>query len=153
MTPGTPVKLPLSFKIFIGCVAVVVIAVVGYGLTLAGAPVSQRAKQLDTQRVTMLAQIVNTINGFWSARQRLPTSLVELSNLSTNGTVRYVDPVTDQWYEYRVLSSKTYELCGTFDSDTTQQAVTSQNPFDQTGFVHHGKGRFCMDNSVKIVSQ
>ena len=107
--------------IVLGFAVALVVGAVAGGLFVLGSPAEQRVRRLDTRRVTDLAQIRGAVDAYWTTHGRLPESVAALAAaqgpyLKTHER----DPVTGQPYEYRVLTTDTYELCGTFERESTE---------------------------------
>ena len=113
--------------------SVVVVAAVGTGIVLMGPPSEERLRRLDERRVEDLQQVSFSVNLYNNRHQRLPASLVEL--LAEPGmTFRPGDPVTEEFYGYRVLEPAKYELCAVFDRASTERRASVWS---------HGGGRHC----------
>lgn len=119
----------------------VVVAAVVAGLMVLGTPADERSRQVDARRVSDLLDIERGVTLHWRQQaadvRRLPASLDALSRAGTP-PVRQRDPITGEPYGYRVLSVSAYELCATFDGDSTEPLATPRRDT-----WSHGPGRQC----------
>jgi hypothetical protein len=116
-----------------GVLVVVVAAAVTTGIVIIGSPAEERTRRLDTRRVSDLRQISQSVEVYHTRHQRVPVSLDELSQEPGLAIVAR-DPVTGRPYGYQSIDSDSYQLCATFDRETT--AVRSD-------FWSHGSGMQC----------
>ncbi len=121
--------------------AVVVVSVVA-GIVVIGSPSEGRSQELDSGRIADLRSIMSATDLFWSRNDRLPTALEELSE-DPRTSVNTVDPGSAQPYSYRIVDEETYELCATFDSEST---ASPGRPM--ADFWGHGPGLQCFELEV-----
>lgn len=138
----------LGSKIFVGAIVVVVAAVAIGGLIVAGAPSQERARQFDSRRISDLQQFSQAIDQYWTRNAQLPQALTDMQNRREYYIPSLLDPRTQEPYEYRITAGKSYELCATFETDSsTDPAQTNYSqPYPVSGGVNfwaHGKGRVC----------
>ena len=144
---------PMAVKIFAGVVVTVVGAAVIYGLTLVGTPAQQRLITFDERRVSDLQQITWVVDSYWQRNDQLPETL-DVLRAPTYYVGSLQDPKTGEAYVYNVLSATSYELCTTFETDSSQ--IKSQAPprFPEGNtFWEHGIGRTCFDLEVQQPTQ
>ena len=96
-----------------------VVAVLVAALVQAGAPGAARERAADEQRVQDLQSISHAINAFHTSSHHLPASLDQLREQQAVYVQSIVDVGTGKPYEYRKTGPKSYELCATFDTDTS----------------------------------
>ncbi len=113
---------------------VIVVAAVGGGLFVTGAPSEQRLLRLDDERVGGLRMISSTASYRWDADQRLPDSAAELVNGQDLSRLPE-DPSSGQPYEYRITGPRAFEVCAVFDR--------SSRPGLAGDFWFHEAGRQC----------
>jgi hypothetical protein len=118
-------------------VAVSIIA----GVILVGSPAEGRREQLDSTRVEDLKRIMSATDSFWERNARLPESLEELTE-DARAEVSNVDPGSAEPYDYVVSGEESYELCATFDGESTAPVRSSAD------FWRHGAGRQCFELTV-----
>ena len=141
-------KQRLSKNILIAwLLAVVVLSGVIVGICLLDSPAQERLRRLDERRVDDLRELSYEVDFYWTRESTLPTSLEELSS-EPGVFVDLLDPETGQPYEYRVLSSNTYELCAVFALDTAEE----QERFYKDVWSH-GPGRQCFQLVARDVGQ
>ena len=129
-----------SSKVFVKIVIGVVVLAVGYGISLAGSPATQRSLQSDQVRASNLQQISFALDEFWVRNQILPEALEELQDSRYYFVESVVDPITKESYEYQVLGEKQYELCATFDLASRDNRAS---PRLSLKVWEHEKGRVC----------
>jgi hypothetical protein len=107
------------------------------GLMIVGSPGDERMRRLDDRRVRDLVDITRAVNGYWTKRARLPSSLDEL--LESPGTaVQSRDPTTGQPYSFGVLGVTTYEVCADFQRESREADSEALGRF-----WSHSSGRRC----------
>ena len=160
---GNKKKLGLKFKIFEWSIITVVVAVIVGAFIVIDSPTVRRMKRLDATRIERLSMLQNSIHEFygWGSRDlnygRLPVGLDELLQNSkmffAEDALLY--PVTRERFEYRVVSSRTYELCAIFDTEFTAED-DSLGSFEfepmsvnQPQRFYHGIGRTCFELYVE----
>ena len=129
--------------------ALAVIAAVVAGMLVLGSPASQRARRLDQRRVEDLRGAAAGVDLYWTRNARLPSSLDELpSELGSAPAPR--DPVSGQPYEYAVRDDRRYQLCATFERDSSTD-IDTYRPRDE--FWTHPAARHCFDLEAKRVER
>ncbi len=126
----------------VSATAAVIAAVIG-GLLLLGSPAQERMRRLDERRVADLRNIENVVKIYWTRHKSLPVSLESLSS-EPGVFVKRTDPEAGLPYEYKLLSSKNYELCAHFSHDTAEERNT---PYQN--FWSHGPDRQCFQLEVQ----
>jgi hypothetical protein len=139
-------------KAFAGIVAVLVIVFIGYGIVLTGTPGQQRQLQFDQRRISDLQQISYAVNAYWQSSEKLPAGFDDLKNQLYSYIQSVTDPKTQVAYEYRVLGDKTYELCATFETDSSKTAarLKAQVPFSEQSW-DHAAGRVCFERGAQVL--
>lgn len=127
---------------WLGRVAVVVVvAAIVLGLVASGSPQRSRLRALDARRVGNLKSIWNQLIVERSARRALPATLAELAaRPAAPASQNFRDPVTHDFYGYRVVDSTTVELCATF---ATEDSLVSPDGGESSLFWKHPPGRKC----------
>ena len=128
-------------------VTVVVVAAVIVGIILLDSPAQERLRRFDERRVGDLRELAYALDRYWTREGTLPSLLEELSN-EPGVFVELFDPETGQPYEYRVLSSNTYELCSQFARNTAEE----QDRFYRS-YWSHGPGRQCFQLEAQDVER
>ena len=84
----------------------------------------------------------------WQNKDNLPETLQELES-DIRGIRVPVDPETGSQYGYNVLGELTFELCGTFSTDSkdTVVPVRSKFPGVDVGW-DHGPGEVCFERTI-----
>lgn len=108
-------------RIFVGMVVGMVVIASIVGLFVAGSPGKERERRFDEQRINDLQHISSVIDMHYERVGRLPYDLGELT--TARDSVYRIDPMTDpatgELYNYGVMGEDTYELCATFDQEST----------------------------------
>jgi len=126
---------------------VAVLAVVIVGVTLLDSPAQERLRRLDERRLDDLRSITCKLDIYWTREGTLPSSLEELAD-EPGVFIELYDPESGQPYEYRVLSSNTYELCAQFSRDTAEE----RDRFYRENWSH-GPGRHCFELEAQDVER
>ncbi|MFA6039389.1 MAG: DUF5671 domain-containing protein [Candidatus Peribacteraceae bacterium] len=142
-------RVPQYSAIASGIVAL--LAVVA-GFFIIGSPFYQRQLRFDNRRISDLATLQNQVVEFWINKDRLPSTVDELRN-ELQGYIPPRDPVTDQPYEYRSVSSLSFEFCAEFATEQTKEDA-NRTPYGgpygepQAELWAHGKGRACFTRTI-----
>jgi hypothetical protein len=118
---GVYFERPQLLKLFTSIASAVVIISLVAGLFIIGSPASQRKLRDDMARANELQSIQWEIVSRYQQTGKLPFTLDELADpLYPQGKDRFLDPKTDEPYEYRTIASTTpsFELCATFELDS-----------------------------------
>jgi type II secretory pathway pseudopilin PulG len=127
--------------------SLVVVATIVAAIVVMGPPSTQRSSRLDERRVTDLGNLVQAIQAYREAHDRLPADLPVLA-AEPGSRLAIVDPDTAQPYGYAVLGAREYQLCARFDTDT---AATMEPPVAWVpGDWNHGIGTRCFKRSVVV---
>ncbi|MCK9361025.1 hypothetical protein M0Q28_02230 [Patescibacteria group bacterium] len=142
-----------AFRAFSGTVIVAVVAVVVAGLWLAGSPAEERARRLDSARISDMQNISNAIDQYYNANKMLPSDLDTLSKARETYYVNsVVDPETMLPYEYTIRDTDTYDLCATFATDNSQdqqQRPPEPYPTWESRFWEHKAERTCFNITAR----
>lgn len=132
----------------ISAVLVVVLAVgaVVGGFLLIGSPQRSRMLNFDRQRVSDLSDIRWQVEDYFLRNGTLPGSLSDLPNRP-----RVNDPKTNQPYEYKIVSSQTFEMCAVFALDTTSSQDQDYDNYYGRDYEwnYHKAGRQCFTTTVQ----
>lgn len=129
----------------VGLVAVVAVGVaVTLGLQGAGSPGAERSRRIDQRRVEGLRRIAETIDLYWTRQGGLPESLDPLIETASD-PVLFADPLTARPYEYRALTTSSFELCAQFDTESA--SVEPDN------FWRHPADRYCFEVEAESVER
>ncbi|MBP9822412.1 MAG: hypothetical protein KBC81_03160 [Candidatus Pacebacteria bacterium] len=132
--------------VFQAIIVGIVVLSLGYGFYLAGSPQNQRLVRFDEQKVSDLQNIQSYLVYSWYQQKgSLPKTLEQLNDPISSFMVP-VDP-QGQKYEYLLIGPHSFQLCATFNGDTTEKSVTAPNasPYDNW---QHGVGRICFDRNI-----
>ncbi|MBW4485537.1 MAG: hypothetical protein KME14_23630 [Tildeniella torsiva UHER 1998/13D] len=113
------------------------------GFWVLGTPGLQRDIAADQQRLQDVVAIAQRLHEQYLADDdsfELPATLdaIEMRN----------DPLTNQPYEYEQLSDRTFQLCATFDTDSSTYRLSDQNPTPEAQRWQHPEGRHCFEFDV-----
>lgn len=137
---------PRGVRVLVVSATAVVTAAVVAGLFLLGPPGEERARRMDERRTEDLRRIVSGNQVFWNRNGRLASSLTELgavpgSRLSTT------DPRTGTPYEYQTMDSLRYEVCATFERESSEMYYGGVDNWS------HGAGRQCFPQTVRATER
>ncbi len=135
-----------------GTVLVSIVLIVST-FVIVGSPQQARLNRLDTQRVSDLTSLSYNIESHYSEHQEFPETLDELSPIEMRYGDMQIDPLTDEAYVYEVLGDKAYQLCASFDTDTTDETKPRDggNGFDNEW--RHASGEYCFEKNVDRVTE
>jgi hypothetical protein len=135
-------------KLFSIIVTAVIVVLIVIALFLVGSPENERQRRFDEQRIQDLQQIrFNSIDAFYRENERLPDSLQETRAATPMRGMAFLDPVTEDPYEYTRVSSSTYELCAVFDMPSESEMIKSDP------FWEHGAGHTCFTLDIQSRSE
>ena len=105
-------KMPI---IYFSISIILFLGLIVWSFIIMGSPKEQRAWRLDNRRVSDLQNIQYQVINYWQQKEKLPVSLVELSNPLT-GSYLPIDPEFEKGinYEYIQKDKMSFELCATF---------------------------------------
>jgi hypothetical protein len=127
-------------RALVGVLVVVVTAAVTTGIVIIGSPTEERTRRLDARRVEDLQRLSRSVEVYHSRHKRVPETLEELSKEPGLASIPR-DPLTGQAYGYRTFNARSYELCGTFDRETSGARSAD--------FWSHGAGTQCFSLEIK----
>jgi hypothetical protein len=137
-------------KIFVWSVISVMAVAVVVGLFLSGSPTQERARRFDEQRVADLQQIAAAVDQYSSNKANIepmiPPSLITLTGLREVYVRSIHDPSTNEPYGYNPLTKTTYQLCATFETDSSKDPNLAMDTGNT--FWLHGAGLKCFDLEV-----
>ncbi len=95
--------------------SILVLLLIAFSFSVMGSPKTQRLLRLDERRINDLQNIQYQVINYWQQKEKLPTSLKDLSNPLT-GAIIPVDPEFEKGLEYVYIAKDkmTFELCATF---------------------------------------
>jgi hypothetical protein len=127
-------------RVLVIVLVLVVALVVIRGVMIIGSPSEERTRRMDSRRVDDLQRISSAIEVYYRRHQQVPASFDELVKEPGLGTVAR-DPVTSEPYSYRVLNAMSYQLCGTFERESSDGR--------RADFWAHGTGQQCFTVNIK----
>ena len=142
-----------NMRISFYVVSIIVLASIVYGVVIIGLPSTQRAKNTDQTRINDLMSIQSEIvYNQWQKTGNIPASLSNLNDPISNYIIP-VDPETNQSYEYRKISTSSFELCATFKTvnkttDTTIKTTPVYNNGIDNANWQHDSGRYCFTRTI-----
>jgi hypothetical protein len=121
-----------------------IVATIIGGLVLLGSPGEERLRRLDVRRVQDLSAIARAADVYWTRHARVPFSLTDLAQQQGAGLAS-TDPSTRAAYEYRALDATHYELCATFQRESSEQRAGTAY------FWVHPAGRQCFQREAQRI--
>jgi hypothetical protein len=142
------VKLSSS-AVFALIITIMAIGAIVIGFGHIDSPSMVRAQRLDNHRLNDLQSIVFDISHYFRIQKHLPKQLQEL-NISK---ASLKDIVTNQPYEYKIISGDEYELCAVFDIsiDENKNNNSQYNSYKPSCSIllKHEQGKQCFKLSSK----
>lgn len=130
-----------NYIFFFIIIALALFALIG-GFILIGSPSQSRALKFDEKRIQDLIYLKSEIERIYEKNRTLPVSLNELN---PNSKVNLEDPETKLPYEYRIISTESYELCATFATDLKSSGRDYYLP-ENSQYIK--KGRSCLPYDI-----
>ena len=141
---------PLA-KYFAWASIILVVAIIIISFFIIGSPTTAKLMQTDQQRVNDLSNIQYQIVNYWQAKEKLPETLSDLTDV-ISGFTAPTDPETKINYEYMIIDADklSFQLCATFSRESKSgQAESSYYYGNATSQVwNHGIGRICFDRTI-----
>jgi hypothetical protein len=129
-------------RVLAGLLTVAVATVVVAGMFVLGSPAQERMRRRDDRRTQDLNNIAARILNHWGQHKRVPASLADIPTQPGYGEATS-DPFTSEPYEYRATGETSYELCATFETDTSLPEYALR----WTEW-RHGVGRTCFQRTL-----
>jgi hypothetical protein len=138
VTLPTPKRKYLSYS-----ASLIVLIIVGIGVSSIGSPTTQRNIRFDEQRISDLSSIQGALIDYYRNNDNiLPKDLLALSQASGYYIASVKDPQSNENYEYRIISDNKYELCASFATDNQTEELAKRTYYNQE-IWKHGVGRTC----------
>jgi membrane protein YqaA with SNARE-associated domain len=139
-------------KSYMIAICIAVIASIIGGFIIMGSPASQRQMRFDERRTQDLQSIQWQVINYWQQKEKLPASLADLNDPISSFMVP-TDPETGASYEYGVKSDKTFELCATFATKSTNSRGNVHEPampslVKGSETWQHEAGRTCFERVI-----
>lgn len=133
-----------------GLATALVVVLVVAGLFAVGSPATARKARIDQERRNRISQLHFLLASHVREEGSLPAELADVDEevLRQNGygfDVRK-DPETDDYFEYRRISRREYELCANFLLSSDDRQTREFGPYP--GEVSHDEGRNCFEREV-----
>jgi hypothetical protein len=133
-------------KMWLGVSLVLVLGSIIWGFVVLGSPRTQQLIKYDDQKVSDLQNINSQIQNYYQIKNVLPTSLSDLAGSNTYYTAP-LDMQSKQPYEYTKTGNLTYEICATFNKESTPNkgGYLAQPTYGGDGFTYwnHPASRYC----------
>jgi hypothetical protein len=133
--------------------AVLVVCAIISRFIIFGTPAQSRLYRFDEQKVSDLQGIQSQLVTYWQSKQKLPTSLADLSD-PISGYVVPSDPQDKSSYLYKVTGVRSFELCATFNAAAREAGLQYQTvPVGLGGRGisdnwYHGAGKACFERTI-----
>jgi hypothetical protein len=134
----------------LGVLAIILIGII-LGFLAAGSPQMERMRTLDEKRSSDLSSLSSCISTYASRYKELPKNLSDLTSSSLCNFSSFIDPETQEEYEYRILSESedlgttrrgSYELCANF-SLASDDTIQTRRYSSTSIWYDHETGRSC----------
>ncbi len=125
---------------------IIALAAFIFGLFLVESPSQVRNQKLDAEIVNDAITLEDGINEFYRINSSLPETLQELKDEVVFITQQDLqDPVTNQIYEYKILSEDEYQLCAEFRTSNLENS--SDRDLYYRNWPHQA-GKDCIEKKV-----
>jgi hypothetical protein len=129
-------------RIILLAATLAVTAAVVAGIVLLGSPAAQRRQRLDIARLHDLETIDRLVASFARTHGTVPDSMEALIH-EPGYSVPRNDPESGAAYEYKQLSSDSYQICATFFTDSASNTLGGSYALSFNATWAHGSGRHC----------
>lgn len=129
-----------------GASIAVLIFLIG-GFVASGSPFSERQRRFDDQRVQDLTTIQYQITNYYQSKNELPKTLTDLNDPLSSFQIP-MDPESKQSYEYKNISTNSFELCANFNLPSRVQNQPAIAPGQIPSVFIHGSGRVCFLRTI-----
>jgi len=141
-------KLKRSAFFFLSISAFVILSLLLLGMVLVKSPSEMKLVRMDERRVADLHRIGNLINRYYQNNRKLPEDL-KLLTPSNDHYLPLFDPETEEPYKYRIMDSKSYEVCAVFSASNLDQRTSVDRYIDGEVYdMRHGSGTDCLSVSM-----
>lgn len=134
-------------------VAVLAAVTIVAGFFIVGTPGQARLARYDAQKVSDLQNIQSQVTTYYQAKQKLPSTIVDLNNSLSYGPVP-VDVQTGTSYGYEMTGTLSFKLCAEFNASgraAYPQAIAT-TPVSGKQITpdnwQHGSGQVCFDRTI-----
>jgi len=110
-------------------------------------PMQARKNAYDQTRINNLQEIKYAVDNYYQEFKKVPASFEELKTVQ--GYITTIDPKTGNSYEYRVVSSDSFELCAEFDN-SNKVKQDGNNTYPVYNDFLHDAGRQCFTRKVNL---
>jgi hypothetical protein len=128
-------------QLILATVTVAVVTSVIGALLLVGPPSEQRRRRLDARRVQDLQRFAAAVDSYWAHQRSLPVSAEAVEKQFLADPVQ--DPESGMPYGYRVTGEKSFEVCATFATRSTEEFLLPPEPKSRFGTWTHDRGTWC----------
>lgn len=122
--------------LFIWALTAVTVIVVVTGLYQVKSPIISEKARSDDLRLKHSRDIIREIDLHYKTKSELPDRLSDVANMNN-----VIDPSSKIEYQYRIVTSDSYELCMDFETEKGDVSFDFDSPSDP--FATHKKGTVC----------
>ncbi len=149
-----------SRKVWTIVASVIILGSIIWGFLVLGSPWSQQQIKYDQQKVSDLQNINYDVQNYYQQTGSLPSAITDIpycatvSQMAGLQNVPCYDSQTKQPYEYTSInqSTKTYELCATFNKPSPTQNISGDidiRPYGMTQW-NHLAGHYCFSETIPV---
>ena len=127
-----------NYYVFITILGIFCLSLVAVCFFIVGNPIEQKAKTYDLRRTSSMKMLSSYVQTYLNKNNSLPV------NLSSFPEAYRKDPQSHKDFEYKIISSTTYQLCTTFSTDSTTALSYSASSYSYVDpQTKHKKGYDC----------
>ncbi len=127
--------------IFIASLGLLILSLITLTIFDSGNPLVKKGYAFDRKRLDDFGEIRVSINSFYSNEGKIPQSIDEIS------VKNLTDPETKKPYEYKKVTETSYQLCTTFNTDSSDFWEKTNSGSPEGGEIFK-KGYSCTDQKV-----
>jgi hypothetical protein len=140
-------------KYFIGIsiLSVFVVLVIIGGIIRTGGPFSAKNVKLDEERLNNFSEISREVNSMYAKNNKLPPNITYIDE-NKSSPLKLKDPETKKYYEYKILSQTSYNLCTEFSTDSFEVSKKYEDYYFYESYrykdIPHKKGYDCVKYDI-----
>ena len=135
---------------FYGSIIIVLGAFI-FSLFVVESPAETRNRKLDDRIINNFYEIAAGVNNYYQMNNKLPINIEELNEDSTYlRDDDFINPITKEAYEYKVVDEDEYELCTTFRNSNLEEEKDEYDYYADKMWLHDA-GYQCLKQKVEDI--
>ncbi len=144
---GIKDKKDKTIKLYLICSLTAVIAVFVASLFFVESPRETRDRKMDEKVLSQFSRIDSAVQEYFRVNEKLPENKDELKEEIEYLTEKdFVNPFTEESFDYKLKATTTYELCDTFLTSNIEEDRDDRIPYKE--LWPHKTGYQCLDRTI-----